>query len=211
MNKIINHWDKVYANTDPENTGWYQETAKPSLELIASCNLDRSATILNVGTGASTMINDLLELGYSNILVNDISKEALSTLKSRIPSDKLSNIQFIEDDITQPSTMLEIPKVDLWHDRAVLHFFLDKGQQDTYFNLLKEKVKLGGFVIIAEFHKTGALKCSGFDLCRYDAESIQSKLGDGFKLLKDFEYTYINPSEGERPFVYTLFQREALS
>ena len=208
MGKYTNHWNKVYASTNPENTGWYQETAKPSLGLITSCNLDKSATILNVGTGASTMINDLLELGYSNILVNDISKEALSTLKSRIPSDKLSNIQFVEDDITQPSEMLEIPKVDLWHDRAVLHFFLEKEQQDAYFNLLKLKVKVGGFVIIAEFHKLGAPKCSGFDLCRYDAESIQSKLGGDFKLLKDFQHIYINPSGGERPYIYTLFQRD---
>ncbi|MCK5814887.1 MAG: methyltransferase domain-containing protein [Flavobacteriaceae bacterium] len=208
MDEYTSHWNKVYANANPENTGWYQETAEPSLELIASCNLDKNATILNVGTGASTMINDLLQLGYSDVLVNDISKEALSTLKRSILSNNLSNIQFIEDDITEPLAMLNIPKVDLWHDRAVLHFFLEKEQQDAYFNLLKSKVKVGGFVIIAEFHKSGVLKCSGLELCRYDAESIQEKLGDDFKLVKDFQYTYINPSGGERPYIYTLFQRK---
>ncbi len=103
MSEYKNHWNEVYANTNPKKTGWYQKNAAPSLQLIAECNLEKNATILNVGTGASTMINDLLQLGYSNILVNDISEEALSTLKSRIPVAQLSNIQFIEDDYTTSS------------------------------------------------------------------------------------------------------------
>lgn len=208
MSDYKNHWNKVYTATNHENTGWYQESAEPSLKLIASCNLGKNATILNVGTGVSTMVTDLLKEGYKNVVVNDISKSALDVLKKQIPTDLLSNIQFIEDDITNPKIILKIPKVDLWHDRAVLHFFLEKEQQDAYFNLLKSKVKLGGFVIIAEFHTSGALKCSGLDLCRYDAESIQEKLGKDFKLVKEFQYTFISPSGGKRPYIYTLFQRE---
>ena len=208
MEELKKHWNKVYGTTRPEETGWYQENAEQSLNLIESCDLNKNATILNVGTGASTMIADLLNLGYKGLIVNDISKEALRILESQIPSKFLNNIAFIEDDITQPSKLLKIPKVDLWHDRAVLHFFLEKAQQDVYFNLLKEKVKLGGFVVIAEFHTSGAPKCSGLELCRYDVDLIQERLGSEFTLIKSFEYTFVNPFGGERPYIYTLFQRK---
>jgi len=102
-----------------------------------------------------------------------------------------------------------MPKVKLWIDRAVLHFFTENKDQDTYFKLLKEKVIRGGFVIMAEFNLSGATKCSGLDVKRYDAKMLSSKLGSNFNLIKTFDYVYNMPNGDKRNYVYTLFKRIA--
>jgi hypothetical protein len=103
----------------------------------------------------------------------------------------------------------EIGPVDLWHDRAVLHFFHKSEEQNAYFNLLKTLVRSGGFVILAAFHLDGGAKCSGLPVYRYDQEMLADKLGSGFQLQQAFDYTYTMPSGDTRKYIYTLFQRNA--
>lgn len=202
------HWNAAYQKSPITNLGWYEENPTPSVELIESCNLPKEALIFNAGAGATTLISELLAKGYENIVVNDISAVALTELKSQLPAPMNATVQFVVDDLTNPSELLKIKNVDLWHDRAVLHFFTEEKQQKAYFDLLKGALKPKGFVILAEFNLEGAKKCSGLDVFNYNEEMLHERLGTDFVLLKSFNYTYTQPSGNTREYVYTLFQKK---
>lgn len=201
------HWTSVYQDKNPEQLGWYEETPEPSLGLIRSLKLSPYAEILNVGAGASTLIEHLLEEGFQNITVNDISPTAMEMLRDQLGKEEC-NVEWVQDDLTAPTALKEIPQIDLWHDRAVLHFFTEPKDQLAYFNLLKQKVKPGGYVIIATFAIGGADKCSGLPILQYNAEMLTERLGFDFELKQRLNHTFINPNGGERPYIYTLFQRK---
>ena len=201
----VTHWNKVYTNAEIENLGWYENDPKESLELIEKCKLNKNAAIFISGAGATTLVDELLERKYTNIIANDIAEAALISLKSRIGRSEA--VKFVIDDLTKPKKLQFLPKIDLWIDRAVLHFFLKEEEQKSYFDILKQLVKPKGFVIIASFSLEGAKKCSGLDVFNYNTDMIVNRLGNEFKLLTTFDHTYIMPSGGERPYVYTLFQR----
>lgn len=201
------HWNKVYSSNEINNLGWYEEIPKPSLDLIAKCRLAKNAVILDVGSGATTLIDNLIQQGYKKIIASDISEIALEKLKVRLPKENSELVQWVVDDITNPQKLDFTLKVDLWHDRTVLHFLTEENQQTGYLSTLKKIVKKGGYVIIAVFTLEGAKKCSGLNVKNYDQKMISEFLGNDFELLEYFEYLYINPSGGERPYVYTLFRR----
>ncbi|REE79784.1 methyltransferase family protein [Lutibacter oceani] len=201
------HWNNAYRKTPVNNLGWYEENPTPSIELINACNLDKESVIFNAGAGATTLIEELLTTGYTNIIVNDIAAASLTELNKSLTNHKNATVQFIVDDLTKPTELLKLKNIDLWHDRAVLHFFTEKHQQDAYFNLLKTVLKPNGYVILAEFNLDGAKKCCGLDVFNYNELMLQERLGDDFKLLKGFNYTYTQPSGNTREYVYTLFQR----
>jgi SAM-dependent methyltransferase len=203
------HWERVYQNNAIDRLGWYESSAEPSLNLIELCKLNQDAAILNVGAGATTLVDELVEIGYQNIIVNDISSEALKELKLRLGPEKSSLAHWIVDDLTDPAELKSLEQIDLWHDRAVLHFFNEEDEQDTYFNLLRKLVKVEGHVIIAAFNLQGAPKCSGLPVFRYDAKMLQDRLGKEFHLEETFNYTYTMPSGDTREYVYTLFRRKS--
>ena len=204
---LKDHWNKVYSSTEISQLGWYEENPEASLKLIKKCNLKKNEVIIDIGCGASTIIDKLIDDGFENIIAADISAHALKELKKRLGEERSSNINFITEDISLQSAKLSKLKVDLWHDRTLLHFLITKDQQSAYLTNLKSVVKLNGFVIIAVFSLEGAKKCSGLDVKNYDQNMIADFLGDEFILLEHFNYTYIQPSGNERPFVYTLFRR----
>ena len=201
------HWNKVYSSNEINNLGWYEEIPKPSLDLITKCGLAKNATILDVGSGATTLIDNLIQQGYKNIIASDISEIALEKLKARLSKENSEFVQCVVDDITDPQKMDFTLRVDLWHDRTVLHFLIDEKQQVGYLSTLKRVVKKKGYVIIAVFSLEGAKKCSGLNVENYDQKMISEFLGNDFELLEYFNHLYINPSGGERPYVYTLFKR----
>ena len=206
-NHYRSHWDQVYTKTEVSRLGWYEPTPEPSLRLIRACNLPKDATILTVGAGATTLVDELLALGFQRIIANDISPRALEQLQQRLGPAQ-AKVRWVVDDLTRPEVLPDIGPVDLWHDRAVLHFFNAKAEQDAYFNLLKTLVKPGGYVILAAFHLRGADRCSGLPVHRYDEQLLAEKLGSDFALLQAFDYTYTMPSGDERAYVYTLFKRK---
>lgn len=203
------HWNNAYLKTPTTNLGWYEENPSQSLNLIKDCNLSENALIFNAGAGSSTLINKLLENGYNNIIVNDIAASALTELKNNLNLNKQSKVHFIVDDLTSPTELLKLKNIDLWHDRAVLHFFTEEVQQNAYFNLIKKVIKIDGYVILAEFNLDGAKKCCGLNVINYNVEMFQNGLGNDFQLLKSFNYTYTQPSGSTREYVYSLFKRKA--
>lgn len=203
------HWEHVYQNSAINRLGWYESSPEPSLELIDCCNLPADAAILNVGAGATTLVDELLHAGYRNIIANDISRSALDELQLRLGPEQSKRVQWIVDDLTNPAELNTLEQIDLWHDRAVLHFFQDAASQDAYFNLLRKLVRKDGYVIIASFNLDGAEKCSGLPVHRYDAAMLHNKLGSGFQMIEAYDYTYVTPSGNPREYVYTLFQRKS--
>jgi SAM-dependent methyltransferase len=200
------HWNDAYLNNKTENLGWFEEKSEQTVALINDTELPKNASILNVGAGASLLIDNLLEAGFSNIIANDLSSASLKSLKSRINAN--DKVHFIVDDLLNPSKLNKLKNIDLWNDRAVLHFFLQQEQITAYFNLLKKVLKPKGFVIISVFAKDGAEKCCGLSIKRYDVKMLENELGVNFELIKSFNYTFINPFGGERPYIYALFQRK---
>ncbi len=203
---LKNHWDVAYEEKPTEKLGWFETSSKETIKLIEKSGVFKDAKILNVGVGASVLIDELVNEGYSQLIANDLSEKALNDIKVRLGENK-SKVTFITDDILHPKQLQKLPEIDVWNDRAVLHFFLKKEEQNAYFNLLKQLVKIKGFVIIAVFALNGAEKCCGLPLQRYNTDMLQEKLGDNFVLIDSFNYTFVNPNGGERPYVYTLFQR----
>lgn len=203
---LKSHWENAYKNSDTDQLGWYEDFPEPSLRLIEKCELSKNERLLNVGVGSTTLIDELLKKGYQNIIASDISENAIAELKKRL-KNKSDQIEWIVDDLILPGKLNKIEKVDLWHDRAVLHFFNEADEQDAYFSLLKKLVKRNGFVIIAVFNLDGAEKCSGLSVFRYNEKMLSKKLGHDFSLLDSFDFTYSMPSGDKREYVYTLFQR----
>lgn len=202
------HWNNKYTSTQDEDLGWYEDIPETTIQLISKCNLPSNASILNVGAGTTTLIDELLKEDYTNILANDLSEVALKKLQDRVKEQYNYDLKCIADDLTNPSELSQLKDIDLWIDRAVLHFFLKPEEQKAYFDLVKKVVSKRGFVLIAVFSLEGAPKCCNLDLQRYNKDMLQNRLGSDFQLIEAFNHTFINPRGGERPYIYTLFQRK---
>jgi len=199
------HWEKAYTK-DIKKLEWYEAKPRPSLDLIKKCGLNKDAKILNVGAGATILIDELIKQGYTNIIANDLSVNALSKLQERLGEDN-DKVNWLVDDLTNPKELLNLGEIDLWIDRAVLHFFTEKREQDTYFKLIKKLVKRKGFVIIAVFNFKTDDEGEDLPIYRFEQNMLQFKFGPEFKLLEDFNYTFKSPYGDTREYVYTLFQR----
>lgn len=197
------HWQKVYTK-DEHLLGWYQQEAVPSLKMIANCQLNKNAHILDVGSGASVLIDNLLDLGYQQITASDISQKGLEKSRERL-GQRASKVAWLVDDLCNPKALNDIENVDLWHDRAVLHFLIDPKDRQSYFDLLDKKVKKGGCVILAVFSTQTAKKCSGLPLRQYDKELLCEFLGSNYQLLEHFMHNYTMPSGDIREYIYTRF------
>jgi len=206
-NSMKKHWNSVYTSREVCKLGWYEESPVPSLKLISKSNIKKDEIVLDVGAGATTLIDNLIKQGYKNIVTVDISEVALNRLKERLGEEKVSLIKWIVDDITQPIHIDKLENIALWHDRAVLHFLVEEKQQQMYLNTLKKIVRKGGNVIIAAFSLKGAKKCSGLDIKNYDQNILAKFLGEEFDLIEYFDHTYKMPSGELRPYIYTLFKR----
>ncbi len=201
---LNDHWDKIFKTTSDEKLGWYEKDFTQSLKYINLVpNLSEKVVFLS-GAGTTKLVDQLLGK-TKKLILNDISTEALSILKNRLKNVK-QEIEYIVSDIS-----LELPTknnlIDLWIDRAVLHFLTDENDINGYFNNLNKKLKVGGYVLFAEFSSNGATKCAGLNLHRYSLEELKDRCSDNFKLIKHDYYTFKNPGGDERPYIYCLFKR----
>jgi len=198
------HWNNTYSTNTTKKLGWFETDLSPTIDLIENTGLKKADLILNVGAGNTTLIDKLLDLGYNNLIATDISDISIGKLEERVGKDK---IQCIVDDLINPQKLNQIAPVKLWIDRAVLHFFTEDKDQNTYFNLLRTTVVKNGFVILAEYNLNSASKCAGLPVHRYSKEMLVKKLEPNFILLESFEYIFTMPSGDKRPYIYTLFKK----
>lgn len=201
-------WNSCYQNIEPSKLGWFEATPQPSLALIQKYAKSKHDHILDVGSGSSTLIDHLVLDGFDQVTATDISNEGLAVTKTRLAANA-SRVRFICDDILQPTQLNQLKKVDIWHDRAVLHFFTQESHREAYLNLLQKILASKGIVIISTFAVGGLVKCSGLDIRQYDEKLLSELLGEEFKLLESFSHTYITTWGQERPFFYAVFINSA--
>ena len=199
------HWNAIFSSKADQELGWYERNAAQTLKFLDLIPESRTATIFLPGAGTSVLVDELVSRG-SRLILNDISDEALKKLKKRIGNDQ-DGVTWLHHDISKPIPD-GLPQVDIWIDRAVLHFLLDEADIEGYFRNLRSLLRQGGFALLAEFSTTGAPKCAGLDLHRYSLEELTARLGEGFDLIEHEDYTFINPFGDPRPYIYALYKRK---
>ncbi|HED12411.1 MAG TPA: class I SAM-dependent methyltransferase [Gammaproteobacteria bacterium] len=203
------HWDAIFAATKEEKLGWYEPTVKPMLGLLSKIPKWRQSTFFLTGAGTSLLI-DALYTGGASLVVNDISARALQRLRSRMQGSTQSVsgqcIDYLCQDISRPVAET-LPAVQIWVDRAVLHFLNEPAQIQGYVDNLKSILNQGGYAAFAEFAAHGASKCAALPVHRYSVEALSEQLGTEFTLITHFDHMYINPDGGKRPYIYALYQR----
>ena len=197
------HWETVYRSKAAGDVSWFQPHAASSLRLIEGC-ADRDAHIIDVGGGASVLVDDLADAGYRNLSVLDLAESALAASRARLGA-RAQSVQWIAGDITR----VELPaaRYDVWHDRAVFHFLTDPADRAHYVEQVLKSVKPGGHVIIAAFGPGGPLQCSGLDVMRYAPDALHAEFGAPFRLLRHETEIHHTPSGQEQEFVYCYCRR----
>ena len=197
------HWESVYSSRRVTETSWHQKDPRFSLALIENAGVDAEAALIDVGGGASLLVDYLLEAGYRDLTVLDISAAALEQAQRRL-GQAADQVNWIEADITEfrPQKHYE-----LWHDRAVFHFLTDGQDRDSYLRAMNTALKDCGQAIIAAFALDGPKKCSGLDVVRYDRESLQSELGERFECLEADREEHVTPAGGRQMFGFYRFRK----
>jgi 2-polyprenyl-3-methyl-5-hydroxy-6-metoxy-1,4-benzoquinol methylase len=197
------HWQQLYENKSPLEVSWYQQEPRLSLELIAHAELPPNAPIIDVGGGASLLVDRLWAAGQQQLTVLDISASALSWAKARL-GESAAAIDWIASDITRFNPPR---RYALWHDRAVFHFLTDAADRAAYLAVLEQALNPGGQLIIGTFALDGPLQCSGLDIVQYDAAKLQQTLGAGFELLEQTSELHRTPAGKDQAFNFCRFRR----
>lgn len=193
------HWEKIYRQKAPDEVSWYRAHLETSLALIEQAAAGRSAAIIDVGGGESTLVDDLLSRGYTNVTVLDISQTAIDANRKRL-GEAAERVHWLAADITQVE--LEPFAYDVWHDRAVFHFLTAESDRRAYVRQVARTVKTGGHVIVSAFGPEGPAKCSGLEVVRYDAESLHGEFGPRFRLIGSSKELHQTPFGTTQQFLY---------
>ncbi len=194
-----NHWDSVYTTKGPENVSWFKPHLERSLAFLDAARIDRNGAVIDVGGGASTFVDDLLERGYSNVTVLDLSESALKTARARL-GERASRVRWICADVTAAD--LPRAEYDFWHDRAVFHFLRDPAARSRYVDAVRRSLKPGGHIVVATFGPHGPEKCSGLEVMRFSGEELHAEFGSDFAKISDLTETHTTPWGSEQEFVY---------
>lgn len=197
------HWNHVYQTKASDDVSWFQAQPATSLRLIEACGVGKGDGIIDVGGGASVLVDFLLDAGYSQLAVLDISAAALDHAKGRLGA-RADAVYWFAADVT---TFVPTRQFGLWHDRAVFHFLTDKADRQKYVETMKRTLAPEGRAVIATFAIDGPEKCSGLSVCRYDAQAISTELGAEFQLLEQVNETHVTPWNTEQRFSYFRFAR----
>jgi 2-polyprenyl-3-methyl-5-hydroxy-6-metoxy-1,4-benzoquinol methylase len=193
------HWEKVYTSKAPDQVSWYRAHLETSLALIEESARSRDDSIIDVGGGESTLVDDLLARGFQNITILDVSQVAMDVTRKRL-GQVADRVHWLLADITQ--TELEPKAYNVWHDRAVFHFLTAPQQRVAYVRQVARSVKPGGYVIVGTFGPDGPTSCSGLDVVRYDAESLHDQFGSGFQLIDSSKELHNTPFGTTQQFLY---------
>lgn len=197
------HWETIYSDKKAVEVSWYQQYPERSLALIKSTGIGSSASIIDIGGGASTLIDHLLEAGYKKLSVLDISHAAIAQAKTRL-GEQADSVEWLEQDITN---FVVKESFDVWHDRAVFHFLTDEDDRASYVKAMANALKPGGHAIVATFDIDGPEKCSGLDIVRYSADMLSEIFAEHFKLVETQKEEHATPGGASQRFVYCKFVR----
>jgi 2-polyprenyl-3-methyl-5-hydroxy-6-metoxy-1,4-benzoquinol methylase len=201
------HWENVYRSKQVDSVSWFQPHAEISLEIIRSTGLNPAdARVIDVGAGASVLVDDLLDANYQHVTVLDIAESALTVSRARL-GERAARVDWRVGDVTK----VDLPQAgyDIWHDRAVFHFLTREEDRKRYVEQVWRAVRPGGFVIVATFGPNGPLQCSNLDVCRYAPEALHGEFGAGYELISHQAETHATPAGKSQEFVYCYCRRSA--
>jgi len=198
------HWENIYQTKELKEVSWYQPTPKTSLDFIKELNVPTTARIIDIGGGDSFLVDYLLELGYQDVSVLDISETAIEKAKQRL-GRKAKNVKWIVTDIT---TFKPTEKYDLWHDRAAFHFLTSEQDISIYLNTAQQSIKPNGFLIVGAFSEEGPKKCSGIDIRQYSETSMTQCFENLFTKIKCNVVDHKTPFDTTQNFIFCSFKKE---
>lgn len=199
------HWEKIYARKGTREVSWFQAAPKVSLDLLAEYRVPLDARIIDVGGGDSLLVDHLLDRGFSDLTVLDISAKALEKARSRL-GERSASVQWIVDDATR----FNAPEpFDVWHDRAVFHFLTSEADVDRYLERLSRLLKPGGLLILGTFSESGPEKCSGIPVHRYSEAEMVARLQKLCDRIKCFTVDHVTPSDAVQNFLFCAFRKAA--
>jgi len=199
------HWETIYRTKDVHEVSWFQAEARRSLDLIARICPDRSAPIIDVGAGASVLVDNLLAAGYRDLSVLDLSEAALEISRERLDTDS-AKVKWMVGDVLQVD--FDQSAYTVWHDRAVFHFLTSASDRQAYVEQVRRAVRPGGYVLVATFAEDGPEYCSGLPVVRYSADGLHSEFGTDFQLVRSEHEDHRTPGGAEQSFLYCLCRRE---
>ena len=199
------HWETVYTTKGEREVSWFQENPAPSLEMIELARPTPESSVIDIGGGASRLVDHLIDRGFRHVTVLDISQAALDAARARL-GERGSEVEWVVADVTKwhPAHTF-----DIWHDRAALHFLVDAADRSAYLDRLRQVVRPGGHVIIGTFAIDGPEKCSGLPVIRYDTASLAGQLGKGFELVDSRRQEHSTPWDYRQRFQFCIFRRTA--
>ena len=203
MSRLREHWEQVYATKSEKTVSWYQPLLTKSLDLIRTAAPDRGSSIIDIGGGASTLVDSLLDAGYGDLTVMDISDVALNHSRARL-GDRAKTVTWIAADITR---WLPARTWDVWHDRAVFHFLTDSADQAHYISALQAASRPGSMAIVSTFAPDGPDRCSGLPVQRYSAASLAERIGSPFELVDQDAERHVTPGGAIQSFIYAVLKR----
>jgi SAM-dependent methyltransferase len=202
MSSTQQHWQQLYDSREPDQLGWYQQSADMSLSLLNSVGAEPCQALLDAGCGASVLVDSLIQQGYRNITLLDLSAAALEAVKKRL--GKNANIPiYLAQDITHASFPA---RFDIWHDRAVFHFLTAQQDRKNYMATLARSLAPQGHAIIGTFSLTGPDSCSGLQVVQYDETRMKAELPDDLELLQSHPSTHITPSGKPQDYLYFIIR-----
>ena len=203
MNNRKKHWENVFSTKSPNEVSWTQVYPKTSMDYLEALQLPKTANIIDCGGGDSNLVDALLENGFENIWILDISATALEKAKNRL-GDKAKNVHWIVSDITDFETDV---KFDFWHDRAVFHFLTDETSISKYVEIISNAITINGHFLLGTFSENGALKCSGLDIKQYSEISMKETFSKNFEAEKCFTENHTTPFNTIQNFQFCGFKR----
>jgi SAM-dependent methyltransferase len=201
------HWEHVYQSELPTQVSWYQPHARVSLDLIRRVSPPPNGAIIDVGGGASTLIDDLLDAGYHDLTVLDLSATALAEARTRL-GPRANSVRWIEADILE--ALLPNAGYSAWHDRAVFHFLTAPDDRARYVAQVRRAVRSGGFVLVSTFADDGPTRCSGLDVDRYSPDALHAEFGAPFHLMTSEREEHVTPRGVRQAFIYCLCRKDGL-
>jgi SAM-dependent methyltransferase len=199
------HWERLYQGKNAAELSWFESTPRRSLQSIRDTGVSLNAPILDVGGGASLLVDELLQLGYTNVTVLDLAPAALAQSKDRL-GPAAERVTWIATDVT---TFRPLRRYAVWHDRAVLHFLAGKLEQESYVEALRNALAPGGHVILATFGPGGPTRCSGLPVQRHSVETLSALLGPEFELRSSTFEDHLTPTRVAQRFLHTRWQARA--
>lgn len=198
------HWENVFATKQETEVSWYQQKPETSINFFIENNIPKEAKIIDIGGGDSYLIDNLLEMGYTNLFLLDISANAIERIKNRLGA-KSEKVTFIVSDVLdfQPETTF-----DVWHDRASFHFLTNDNEISRYKNLVSNSINQNGYLFLGTFSESGPLKCSGLEITQYSEAKFETIFGSDFEKIKCFEENHQTPFDTSQNFIFCEFKKK---